>query len=903
MAAEQPFYFAWVDPTATTFSSAMYLHDEEVLSFNIDHTEGSIPQLTVDVRNPHIGLLAPGRKVYAWFSWDDGAGTVTPLFFGRIIGIPDNIIAETVTLRFTAEPIDFIPQKQRYAETLKVLPWYDPIFLDFTKRDNPDAILEGYSSLWHVDRLTGVVTTSDICVGEDGTLIFDQGGVFYDSLKFKLEQPPLVSVYVDASVTWTQASRGYLPITTPGIASYTGGSFVSGWPKPLTSLGSGWTVLSSSATDGNAVEKIVNGTTTYTYQNTAKKHNTGDVMTINETSNFPVSTAPLLSAIMTEFKQDGLVIPFTVDADGNPDPTNIPAKHTLTQMYVPLWAIGTSLIVEYDAARRRSERLFFLLQADTQPVLVDPHIAQNTETLSLPGADVGEPILELEDWSSLGTTPVALGTLIFPDNPTTPGQTSTQAAVDIGASPHTVGTVEPTFSNVAGATTVDGDITWASLGATQPPAGAPDWTPFTPMPLGAMILPRRPVFARYEDLSLAGALQIPPIGFQASLYMVVSVGSGATTTYHFCIFAGVTDFGGGPTSAVWGTEETNGGIVTWASLGTSLPLGNEYFICTAAGTTQVVTPPFVPGSTFTEPDGGPTWTSIGVAPVPVGGWPGNTPRRSYFPSDRGLQSVAHAICRGRALLRKRSRAAEVSFETRFENMFQMSCRVNATVMDPRRLPGGTASGKVIAYQIIGDGDSGRLYGKITIGCTIGNGSSTTTSGGTAEYVSDGYTDEGYELVTGQIIDPTGLGDVGFVPPVEGNDDDGLIFPLTDESQVVLANVVHGSAGAQAGAIQEGFVFAKQAANSPSSTNNTVTLTGPDGSTIGYTETYTDNTKQLMSALLNQSFSIDYLLSQAPMAYELQLRPVTNGPFVGAYTLPAITLNLPKTIDLAAPTVT
>ena len=53
-----------------------------------------------------------------------------PLFFGRLVGIPTNILAEVVTLTFVAKPVDFLEQKFAMAETLKVLPWYDPIFID-----------------------------------------------------------------------------------------------------------------------------------------------------------------------------------------------------------------------------------------------------------------------------------------------------------------------------------------------------------------------------------------------------------------------------------------------------------------------------------------------------------------------------------------------------------------------------------------------------------------------------------------------------------------------------------------------------------------------------------------------------------------------------------------------------
>ena len=67
-----------------------------------------------------------------------------PLFFGRLVGIPTNILQEVVTLQFVAKPIDFLSQKQALAETLKVRPYWDPVFIDPDKRDDVETIMEGY---------------------------------------------------------------------------------------------------------------------------------------------------------------------------------------------------------------------------------------------------------------------------------------------------------------------------------------------------------------------------------------------------------------------------------------------------------------------------------------------------------------------------------------------------------------------------------------------------------------------------------------------------------------------------------------------------------------------------------------------------------------------------------------
>src|SRR5208282_4008223 len=91
----------------------------------------------------------------------------------------------------------------------------------------------------------------------------------------------------------------------------------------------------------------------------------------------------------------------------------------------------------------------------------------------------------------------------------------------------------------------------------------------------------------------------------------------------------------------------------------------------------------VPGAMIELPNSA---TFLGI---PVGGTTDNVTARCYFPTDRGAQSVQYAINRARAKIRMRSRAVEVSWECPIEMVLGMSCRMNATLYDPR-LPGGVA---------------------------------------------------------------------------------------------------------------------------------------------------------------------------------------------------------------------
>ena len=217
---DNQFYFAWVD-AGTAFDPAVHnREDAEVVSIDCQHEEANFAALTLVIRNPRIGLLAPGRQQWAWLSWRHFVGaveTITPLYLGRLVAVPDNIIGEAITLSFNARPSDHVARKVAVANAMRVPPYYDPIWIDEKARDNPDVVLEGYPRVWHIDRVTHEVTTTDIIVGEDGVEDFGGGAgavneVPYDSVAVQLEQAPLRRILVDGEVGWNQAGAGSITL-------------------------------------------------------------------------------------------------------------------------------------------------------------------------------------------------------------------------------------------------------------------------------------------------------------------------------------------------------------------------------------------------------------------------------------------------------------------------------------------------------------------------------------------------------------------------------------------------------------------------------------------------------------------------------------------------------------------
>lgn len=201
------------------WSTANLVDDEHIFAIELAQHEGEFATLKIEVLNPRIGLLAAGRNIWCWLSWDSGPGGIIPLFNGRLVGIPQSLAGETVRLQFVACPNDYNAQKEAVAAGMRVLPWWDPVW--FTdKLFDADTVLETQPALWHVDRTSLGVTTSNINVGEDGTLVVHEADHFYDALEVSYGQPPLNSVDVEGSVSWTQEGEGTIDITSELVAAF-----------------------------------------------------------------------------------------------------------------------------------------------------------------------------------------------------------------------------------------------------------------------------------------------------------------------------------------------------------------------------------------------------------------------------------------------------------------------------------------------------------------------------------------------------------------------------------------------------------------------------------------------------------------------------------------------------------
>ena len=866
-----PFYFHYVSDETVAFSSDCYTLDEAIFSFTIQHDEGQIPTLEIEIANPGVGLLSASRKQWAWFSYWNGSAVV-PIHLGRLDGIPSDLFRQVIKVKFRSRSSSYLSRKQALAETLKVAPYYDPVLLDDAHRSDLESILECWSATPHVDRTSLAWTVSDILIGEDGTVTFTGDQAFYDSLEFTIDQPPFTAIRVDLTATWSQVSTGGSILLGPYIfQTYSGQSLLNDWPKAGASIGGGWVAQASYALDLCGIATAPTISTSYSWRNMDTQHNEGDTMSVSSSQSQPYFAVvpPYISILLTEAVQTAGII----DGQGQPN-----AFSRETYMWIPQWTIQASLYLEYKANRQRTEYLTFLLQSDLQPVLTDPTVQQDSEVIKISTVDLSAPLIDARDWTVLAGQAVALGQICLPNNPTLPGGTSYQ----ICTTPGVCGSTEPTFSDIPGAATSDGSAVWACLGESLPAIG--DWKPATAAALGTLIAPTTPSWIYYSAL-------LPPVvpyrssGAQVSEGMIIRADN--NSSFQVCTIGGTTQYLITPAfSPTWGAI-TNDGGVQWTSLGPSLPAGS-FQLCVQAGTSDLQLPPpwsAIAGNQVT--DGSIHWKSLGAGgpsiSIPAGGLVGNVLRRSYFPTTRGIQTLECALMKARAHLRKRSRCVEIGWEAPFSMGVGLSCRMNATIEDAR-LPGGVATGKITSYSLTGSGDSGAFLTKVKIGAAVGNGNSIAAITGTGVYAQAGVFDAGVQQMTGATALPSSA-DVGYGAPLDNPNDDGLIFPLT-AGQVVLNQSIVGSLAVQQLAIDVAIpsIVAEATLQSRASAGSVQTqLAG----------------LQQIAALGN--VSIDTVLASAgnSIYLDLQLKPVTGSAFTTVYSVATTLPQIPKQIDLAA----
>jgi hypothetical protein len=373
-------YFAWVDDGEEFDPDVHNREDEDVFSFQFEHQEGDFAGLKLTIKNPRIGLLNAGRKVWGILSFDPGTSVLVPIFRGRLIGVPTNIFDTLVTIDFTARPSDYVSQKIALANTMKVIPYYDPIFVSPDSWADPDVVLEAYSRLWHIDPVTLVVTASDILVAEDGVEVVEENQHFYDDMSVTLNQTPVRAVSMVATIPWTQTSAGGLDLTKTITdlfpsqipSSFTMTGLIESWPKPGAKFGSGWQVRDGSMTDVSYIMPMLSVPDLFSWE----------------------GTVPIIP--------EGSVI-FPLKVTGEIHSGETAGFNLQYELVVASIGFGVPVLtVDYTAGREMAQVVTFTLRTDQQSIVTLPGddealvITINANKVSDPTEDASIPIDDVQ---------------------------------------------------------------------------------------------------------------------------------------------------------------------------------------------------------------------------------------------------------------------------------------------------------------------------------------------------------------------------------------------------------------------------------------------------------------------------------------------------------------------------
>lgn len=361
--------------------------DETIVSLQIHEAEGEFATASAVIKNPGLGLLAPGRSLWCWISYDDD-GTVRPLFHGRVVAVPEDLAGETITLTLRARADNHETQKATLAATMREMPYWDPVFLAQNAND-PDTLLETRPEAWHIDRLSHTVTTTNIVTGEDGTLTIGEADHLYDQFALSYGSPPAQRCNVIATISYTQTGQGDIDLTQqlwtafkeqsettqtilasgvqlsyPIVPTMTGDGLKSSWPAAGTELGGGWTVGDTASIQEASWIKTKQYPVRY-YRKAPEALPVQDSTETGVTSWQPVVTPDSLGFVTGSVFGSAIVYDVLFDI-------------SQFRIHFP---------VHYAGARPRTETLSFSLEADIQSVLPG-----EPETIELNSDFVDQPI-------------------------------------------------------------------------------------------------------------------------------------------------------------------------------------------------------------------------------------------------------------------------------------------------------------------------------------------------------------------------------------------------------------------------------------------------------------------------------------------------------------------------------
>ncbi|MDR1910324.1 MAG: hypothetical protein LBQ26_00575 [Holosporales bacterium] len=226
------FIFDWTETFADTTSS--WRGDEDPFAIEISQAEGEFAVAHVTLLNPQLKQPSVQQRAYARIAFQKKDGPIVPLFCGRVITLPIAIDGALLKVELIAEPDDAEDKLRAFGRSLRVEPYWDPLFVASGTEDMPNEALEARTALFAWHRVTGALTLSDLYHGQRRLTIEK---AFKDTVRLHRGTEPWDAVDVTIEAQWVQRACGCVDLAPiiahsfPGqmINTYSGRDFEKSW--------------------------------------------------------------------------------------------------------------------------------------------------------------------------------------------------------------------------------------------------------------------------------------------------------------------------------------------------------------------------------------------------------------------------------------------------------------------------------------------------------------------------------------------------------------------------------------------------------------------------------------------------------------------------------------------------
>lgn len=213
--------------------------DIEAFSVEIPQSEEQIAIAKIEMRNPRAILSSlSDRRIFI-----SERGHL--IFDGRISLIPRGSVSKTISIEAVAREDDLDDQISALVESLKVPPYWDPLFVASGSENDPSEILAGYSKVLAYSRTGGGVAAVDALGGATTLEIIPEEG----SLDYERDLVP-AAYSLKISAAWKQALQQTFRDDSVlfGLKTMTPDEIASSLRWLGANMSEGFSVLESNAT-------------------------------------------------------------------------------------------------------------------------------------------------------------------------------------------------------------------------------------------------------------------------------------------------------------------------------------------------------------------------------------------------------------------------------------------------------------------------------------------------------------------------------------------------------------------------------------------------------------------------------------------------------------------------------